>query len=385
MSRYRYLIVIFLIAVGFGSAFISGYFLRAYFEDKQYNLSILNQAFDILLNHAYVELPESRALEYGMIRGMLQASGDPYAIFLEPVQHELETNNLQGSFGGIGVELTISSEGEVVIFPIQNSPAQRADIQNGDRLISVGDLQIGPTTSLDEINAAIRGPIGTRVMVIVTREPDNSPIEFYILREEIHLPSVTWRINPEFPTVGIVNPHVIAESTPEEILMAVQELQDTGATHYVLDLRDNGGGLLTAGVETARLFLSEGIIMEQQYRGKETETFRVNAPGPLKDVPLVILINQSTASSAEIIAGSLQHHNRGLLIGEPTFGKDSIQLVFDLQDESSLHVTAAKWWIPGMEEAMSDNGLQPDIFASAGDSNSDSILKIAVQSLQDHP
>lgn len=385
MSRYRYLIIILLVAIGFGSAFLSGYFLRAYFEDATYELPILNQAFDIFINHSFLELPGSRALEYGMIRGMLQASGDPYAIFLEPVQHELETNSLQGSFGGIGVELTLSSEGNIVVFPIANSPAHQAGIQDGDRLISVGDLQIGPTTSIDEINAAIRGPIGDLVKVVVSRKPEFTPIEFQIPRQEIHLPSVTWRIDPDNPTVGIVNPQVIAESTPREILNAIQELKAKGATHFVIDLRDNGGGLLTAGVETARLFLDDGIIMEQQYRGEEIETFAVNVAGPLRDIPLVVLVNQSTASSAEIIAGSIQHHDRGLLIGEPTFGKDSIQLIFDLEDDSSLHVTAAKWWFPGNTVNISENGLQPDVLITKNDSDSDLIMKIAIQSLLEQP
>ena len=385
MSRNRNLIIIFLVGIGFGSAFLSGYFMRAYFESPIKEFPILNQAFDIYINHSYAEIPKSRVLEYGMIRGLLKASEDPYAIFLEPVQHELETNSLQGSFGGIGVELTISSNGDIVIFPVDSGPAHQAGIQDGDRLISVGDLLIGATTSIEEIHAAIRGPIGDRVIVIIAREPDFIPIELQITRQQIHLPSVTWHIDPDNPTVGVVNPHVIAESTPQEIQNAVQELEFKGATHFVIDLRNNGGGLLTAGVETVRLFLEDGVIMQQQYRGEEIDTFEVNVPGPLRDIPIVVLINQSTASAAEIIAGSLQNHNRGLLIGEPTFGKDTIQLVFDLQDDSSLHVTAAKWWIPGITLAIGEDGLQPDIHVSASDTNSDLVMKIAIQSLLVQP
>jgi len=136
-------------------------------------------------------------------------------------------------------------------------------------------------------------------------------------------------------------------------------------------------------VDTARLFLKDGVVIEQQYRGEEVETFDIKKPGSLLDIPIIILVNHSTASAAEIVAGSLQAHNRALLVGEPTFGKDTIQLVFDLDDDSSLHVTAAKWWIPGLYPPVGENGLQPEIAISPGEDGSDLILEGAIQSLID--
>ncbi|MEE9189059.1 MAG: S41 family peptidase, partial [Anaerolineales bacterium] len=381
MFRIRYLLIFLLVAAGFVSAFLSGYFLRSFIDSRSDEFLVLNQAYSILLNHAYLDLPESKSLEYGMIRGMLQASGDPYAIFQEPVQHELESNSLQGSFGGIGLELTRNQDGDILVYPIVGSPAHHAGIQDGDQLISVDDLNLSPETPFDDIKAAIRGPVGDIVKISVIRNPDDTHLDFPIRRALIHLPSVTWHIAPDNPTIGIINVNIIAESTSEEIQKAIKEMQGKGSNLFILDLRDNGGGLLTAGVDIAKLFLENGSILEQQYRGKKVETFDVKSPGQFFDLPLILLINHNTASAAEIVAGAIQVDDRALLVGQPTFGKDSIQLIFNLQDDSSLHVTAAKWWIPGLSPALTDIGLQPDIAIIPDDSGEDLVMKAAIQSL----
>jgi len=194
---------------------------------------------------------------------------------------------------------------------------------------------------------------------------------------------VTWRILNNYPTIGLVNVNIIAETTPDEILKVVEKLQASGADKFILDLRDNGGGLLTAGVETAKLFVNDGIILQQQYRGEEVETFSTNAPGPLRDLPMVVLINSNTASAAEIIAGAIQVHTKAQLIGESTFGKDTIQLIFDLEDDSSLHISAAKWWIPGISPPISEQGLEPDIRIIQDESELDNYLQAAIQALSD--
>jgi carboxyl-terminal processing protease len=167
------------------------------------------------------------------------------------------------------------------------------------------------------------------------------------------------------------------------VLKAAQDLQGRGAAALVLDLRDNFGGLLTAGVDTARLFLRQGTVIEQQYKGKAVETFRVEKPGPLAEIPLAILINQHTASAAEIIAGALQAQGRARLVGAPSYGKDTIQLVFNLKDDSSLHVTSARWWIPDLAAPLGGNGLQPDVLVESGPEadKPDAVLQAAMELL----
>jgi carboxyl-terminal processing protease len=299
-----------------------------------------------------------------MIYGMVNAYGDPFTNFVEPVQHELTSDSLEGSYGGIGAKMGFDADGYVVLYPFPDSPASRAGIQDGDRLLAVDGVEITPGDSNEAVLAAVRGPVGKRVTLLIARSPDYETSEISIKREEIPLPSVTWHIEPSEARLGVIEINIIAASTTEELQRAIEDLTERGATHFVLDLRGNRGGLMDAGVDTARLFLSEGTILEQQYRDQPVETFDINEPGPFADLPVAVLVDENTASAAEIVAGALQAHDRAKVIGMPTFGKDVIQLVFDLKDGSSLHVTSAKWWIPGLDHPVGEGGIDPDIHIS---------------------
>ena len=343
-----------------GTAFAAGYLFHAH-RSGAADLALLNEAYSIVQNHGLKEIPSSPGLEYGMIRGMLQAYADPFTVFVEPVQHELESNALQGSFGGIGVELSTDAEGYVVLFPFPSDPAFDAGVQDGDRLLQVDDTPIPPGMPVSEVQSAIRGPVGKAVELLIARPPDYQKQIIKIKRAEVALPTVTRRLDLTDERVGILNINLIAATTTAELQDSVGELQARGAEYFILDLRDNPGGLLDAGVDVARLFLTDGEIITRQYRGQQAETYAVDKPGPLADLPLVVLVNHGSASAAEIIAGALQARGRAQLVGAPTFGKDTIQLVFTLSDQSSLHITAAQWWVPGLAYELSENGLQPDI------------------------
>ncbi len=358
--KRAYLLTIFILIVA-AAGFAAGYLVHSTINDNSTDWQILNNAHRILRDNGLKDLPAVPELEYGMIHGMVQAYDDPYTVFVEPVQHELQSDTLEGSFGGIGVRLGYDSQDRVVLHPIPGAPAEQQGILDGDRLISVDGLLITSETTMDAIQAALRGPVGEWVEISISRPPDTTQKVFRIKRAQIPLPSVTWHIDADEPRMGVIEVNVVAASTPDEIVTAVGDLRDRGAEVYVLDLRDNYGGLLAAGIDTARLFLDKGEIIQQQYKGKDIEVFRVEQPGPLVEVPLAILVNHNTASASEIIAGSLQAHRRAQLIGSSTYGKDSIQLIFDLDDGSSLHVTSAKWWIPNLEPSLGGNGLLPDI------------------------
>jgi carboxyl-terminal processing protease len=371
--------IIFAIALGF----IAGFTVNRLLNEDADSWPILHQAANILEDHGIKGTPTPPALEYGMIRGMVQAYDDPYTIFVEPVQHELEGNTLMGSFGGIGVRLGRDTQGYPVLFPLPDSPAQDAGVLEGDRLISIETQAINPQTTNEAVQAGLRGPINEWVTIGIARPPDYYERKYRIKRAEIPLPSVTWHLQPDHPDFGIIEINLIAASTPDEIEKAVKNLQERGASQFILDLRDNSGGLLTAGVDTARLFLIDGIVLLQQYRGKDVETLRVEKPGKLADIPLAVLINSNTASAAEIVAGALKAHRRAKLVGSQTYGKDTIQLVFDLQDKSSLHVTSAHWWIPGLEPAASGPGIEPDLLveASPDATGPDEFINAAINSL----
>jgi carboxyl-terminal processing protease len=262
--------------------------------------------------------------------------------------------------------------GFIVLHPFPESPAAKAGIQDGDRLLRVDDTVITPETPIEDVVAKVRGPEGQRTRLTISRPPDYIEMEFAVIRANIPLPSLTYHLDASEARMGIVRVNVIASSTPDEIQDAVKNLRSRGATHFTLDLRGNGGGLLKEGVDIARIFLNEGIIIQHQYKDKNVETYEVKKTGPLADIPLAILVDGNTASAAEIISGALQNHQRAPLIGTHTFGKDSIQLVFELQDKSSLHVTSAKWWVPGLEPPIGEGGLLPDIVVSTeniGDSD----------------
>jgi carboxyl-terminal processing protease len=229
----------------------------------------------------------------------------------------------------------------------------------------VDELEITPDMPIDDIVAAVRGPEGKNVTLVIARPPEFTEMEFRVKRANIPLPSVTWYLDPNESRLGILRVNVIAASTPDEIENAVEDLQSRRATHFALDLRSNGGGLLTEGVDIARLFLREGVIIEQQSKGEDAESYKVKKPGSLAEIPLVVLVDENTASAAEIIAGALQAQGRAPLIGTKTFGKDSIQLVFELEDKSSMYITSAKWWIPDLEPPVGEGGLQPDIAISS--------------------
>ncbi|HIE58331.1 MAG TPA: carboxyl-terminal protease, partial [Anaerolineales bacterium] len=163
-------------------------------------------------------------------------------------------------------------------------------------------------------------------------------------------------------------------------------LQEQGATRFALDLRGNGGGLLEEGVEIARLFLKDGIVIQRREKNGDVTTYAVKKTGALADISLVVLVDGGTASASEIIAGSMQGHGRAPLIGVPTYGKDSIQYVFELSDESSLAVTSAKWWVPGLEPPIGEGGLQPDIAVSAENPEAfDPYLEAARQYFSENP
>lgn len=367
-----------LCAVVITTAFLAGYFTRAR-QNPPTELPVLNQAYDILLKHGLNIPTEGPSLEYGMIRGMLQAYGDPYSSFAEPVQTELTSNMLQGSFGGIGVTLGKDPQGFHVLFPIPDGPAAKAGIQEGDRLIKVDNLDITPETTSETLLATVRGPVGENVEVTVSRPPKYEKYTYSIKREEIALPSVTWHLEPSEPRLGVIKVNLTAASTPEEIQKAVSDLQERGATDFVLDLRDNFGGLLTSGVDVARLFLKEGLVIEQQYRDQPIEQYKVTKEGPLADIPLVVFVNQNTASAAEIISGALQAQHRAKLIGIPTYGKNTIQLVFQLLDGASMNVTSAHWWIPGLDTPRPGQGIQPDISLTEANSDPDPFIQAAIK------
>lgn len=346
-----------LICAGF---FAAGYGFGTLPTKETSDLGLVEEALAILETHAYINPPPGNARQYGMIRGLVSAYNDPYTIFIEPALHELESDDLRGEFGGIGVRIEQNLEGQHLLYPLPESPAMSVGIRDGDILLAVDQMEITATTRIEDIEAALRGPTGTRVQVRVLAAINSQESDFSLERTTYPIPSVTWNLDNDEPRLGVLHITRMSGTTLEEIRRGVQDLSSRGATFFVLDLRDNPGGLLDAGIDTARLFLQEGTIIEQQYKNQPVEVSRVTKPGELSDLPIAVIVNRGTASSAELVAGVLKAHNRAKIYGLPTYGKDTLQLVFELHDQSSIHVTAAKWWVPGLDPPIGGNGVIPD-------------------------
>ena len=351
-------------------------------DDKE-QFPVLNEALEILEKYGLYEVTDQMNLEYGMIRGMLQEYGDPFTAHIEPVQNELQSDQLAGSYGGIGSMIEYREDGFYYLLPYPNSPASNAGIQEHDRLVAVDGAAIDTFADVNALASAVRGETGTRVEIMISKSPDYLIEETYrIKREEVPLPSLLAYQDDTYPEIGIINIHIIADSSADELKTAITELQNKGADKFVLDLRNNGGGLLDAGIELAELFLEKGdTIIHQQAKGEPEKKVAASKNGKFNDLPIVILTNENTASAAEIFAGALQANDRALLIGKQTYGKNTIQLVFNLQDDSSFRVTNANWWFPDIDTFTAGNGLIPDIAFNDIDSMDASVMNAAVDEL----
>lgn len=323
------------------------------------NFEVFWEAWNILEGSFYGATPTDEQRTYGAIKGMVQEFQDPYTYFIEPQPRQREKEDLSGEFGGIGAWVTKAEDGTIRLKPMPDGPAERAGVVENDILTAIDDTAIAPEASQDDVVALVRGPIGQPVKLALLRESDDKSLTVTIVRERIETPSVEWRILAEDPQTGYVAIRLFGERTAKELDRALDDLQGKGAQRLVLDLRHNTGGLLQASIDVASRFLNDGVVVyERKSDGSET-TYRVvnaqRAPG----WPVAILVDGATASASEIVAGALRDRGRATLIGEKTFGKGSVQMVHDLSDGSSIHVTVAHWMTPNGHE-INGIGLTPD-------------------------
>jgi len=343
-------------------------------------LGVFWEAWDRVEEHFYGELPAARERTYGAIHETLALLADPYTIFVEPQPRELERDRMRGAFGGIGVTVWRDAQGHTVLAPYPDAPAERAGVREGDILLAVDGEAITDGTTVDDVRAWLHGEVGTTVALTISRPP-TPPFDLTITREEIQVPSVTWRVLDHVPDVGYIRVESFTERTGEEITTALQELQEAHISGLVLDLRGNSGGLIEPAVDTASQFLRGGLVLVELRHDAQERTFPVRSGGVATEVPLAVLVDGGTASAAEIVAGALQDRGRALLIGESTFGKGAVQLIYDLSDGSSLHVTAAMWLTPDRQQ-IEGQGLVPDVAVPRGDGPQDEQLDRAVATLQ---
>jgi carboxyl-terminal processing protease len=345
------------------------------------SLTIFREAYDLIEQDFFGPLPSNRERVYGAVRGLLETLDDPYTVLVEPIPRQLEQDDLRGSYGGIGMTLDRNPEGQVVLTPFRDSPAAQAGILEGDVLLAIDGVQITPEMDISQdIASRIRGEVGTQVTLAIQRREETHI--FTVTRQVIETPSVTWRVFDTAPDLGYIQITSFTDRTPAELTEALAELASNSASGLVLDLRDNGGGLLQSSIDVADQFLDGSVVLYERRRGQEERAYVDNEGGSGLSIPLVVLVNHGTASASEIVAGAIQDHGRGKLVGENTFGKGSVQLIFDLSDGSSLHVTAARWYTPNRHQ-LDGVGLSPDVIVEADlSSNVDVQLQRAIECLE---
>ena len=340
-------------------------------SDEQNTLAEFWQVWHLLDRDFYGAKPDATARTYGAIAGMVQRFGDPYTHFVEPQPRAIERDQLAGKFGGIGASLEATDVGWI-LHPLPDQPAAQAGVRDGDRLLKVDETPITAQMSSDEIIFLVRGAPGTDVLLLVERQRAQDDAETHsiaVTRAEIVTPSIEWRLldeNPQSADIGYLRQTLFSERSASEMRQAIAELSAAGATRFIWDVRGNPGGLLNAAVEMADMWLDEGVILIEANAGGERKEFSATPGQVASSAPLVLLVDGGTASASEIVAGALRDHKRATLIGRPTYGKGSVQLIHEFADQSSLHVTHAEWLTPTGEQ-ISGHGLTPDVVIDEGE------------------
>jgi len=331
---------------------------------------IVNQSYvDETFNHQNWWLVRQKARSqhlknredtYSVIDKMLTSLGDPFTRHLQPSQYRSLQVSTSGELTGVGLQIALEQEtGNLqVIAPIVGSPAEKAGIKSGDLILKIDGI---PTTqfTLDEAAARMRGPMGTQIILTV-RQKKADPQDVRIVRDRIALNPVVAELRspPGSVPIGYIRLNQFNGNAVAEVAHAINRLEKQGADAYILDLRNNPGGLLQAGIEIARLWLDQGTIVHTVNRQGIIGSFEATGSALTQD-PLVVLVNRGTASASEILAGALKDNHRAQILGEKTFGKGLIQSLFDLSDGSGLAVTVAKYETPDHHD-INKLGIAPD-------------------------
>lgn len=336
------------VAVALVALVTGGWFLQQGVS-RESNIYAQTQLLREVLEHIserYVDETEPSMLIRMAIDGLLRELGDPHTAFMTPKEYDDLRLQTQGEYGGLGIEIDVRDGWVTVISPLPNTPAERAGLMSGDRIIEVDGVSTEGWTTQDAVDA-LRGMKGEPVNLLVSRVGMDDPIPFRIVRDEIHITAIESSYMME-DSVGYVELRVFSENSTEELRDAIRDLRRQGMKGLVLDLRRNPGGLLDQGVAASDLFLNRGeLILETRSRvPSQNYKFTAMNGDQFPNMPIVVLMSSHSASASEILAGALQDHDRGLVIGETSFGKGSVQTLYPLSGDNFLKLTTARWYTP---------------------------------------
>jgi carboxyl-terminal processing protease len=320
-------------------------------------MNVVQQAWNIIFQD-YVDPAgiNTENLSRGAIRGIMTALNDPYSAYLDPSTYQIFQNNLQGQFEGIGAQVTLNTNNlPMIVAPLPGSPAEKAGIKTGDVILAVDNVTT-EGVSLTETILKIRGPAGTPVTLTILHEGATAPVDITITRAQIDTFSVNSEMKGDIAYIRILQ---FSEQTNTELNNALQSLDLAASRGIVLDLRSNPGGLVPVVVDCASHFIKEGVIITLVDNKGNRTTDSVHPNGVFTDLPMVVLVDQYSASGAEVLTGALRDHHRATVAGAKTFGKGSYDETIALQDGSYIYLTVGRWLTPN-GQMIEGKGIEPD-------------------------
>jgi carboxyl-terminal processing protease len=312
-----------------------------------------------ILQKEYVDRPKQKELVYGAIKGMLETL-DPHSAFMPPETYREMQDETKGRFEGIGIEITLKDSVLTVVSPIEDTPAFKVGLQAGDQIIKI-ENEVTKNMSLMDAVKRLRGPRGTKVTLSIMREGSNKVQEFTLVRDVIPVRSVRYELLDK--QYGYIRLSQFQEKTDADLDKAIKSLETDSKGSLkglILDLRNNPGGLLTQAVNVTDRFIDSGVIVSMEGRRDETKQKWYAHTAGTVNYPLVVLINGGSASASEIVAGAIQDHKRGVLVGTQSFGKGSVQTIFPLKEGAGLRLTTARYFTPS-GRSIQAKGITPDI------------------------
>ena len=304
----------------------------------------------------YVDDTKVKDLVQGAIRGMLSTL-DPHSAYMTPEMYKEMQVETKGEFGGVGIQIGVKENRLAVIAPIDGTPAQRAGIKAGDYIIKVNEESTKDLSLMDAVQK-MRGPKGTKVNLTIQRDGTSDPLQFTLVRDTIKIESVKSKV---MDNIGYVKLTQFQEATGRDLGRVLKQFKDQKVQSTILDLRNNPGGLLTAAVEVSEQFLPNGkLVVYTKGRESKKDEWFAKGRDQMDDSPMIILVNEGSASASEIVAGALQDYGRAVIVGTTSFGKGSVQTILPLGDGSGLRLTTAKYYTP-KGRSIQSTGITPDI------------------------
>ncbi|MFA6171951.1 MAG: S41 family peptidase [Patescibacteria group bacterium] len=314
-----------------------------------------------LLHEQYVDKDKlnDKTLFYGSLRGLVSAAGDPYTVFMDPKISLDFSNDLAGTFEGIGAEIGMKDDTITIIAPLPDMPAEKMGLKAGDKIYAIDGKSTAGFT-VDEAVNKIRGPKGTEVTLTIYREGFKETKDYKVKRDKITVKSVNTKMNES--GIFVITVTNFNDDTQGLFDKAVTEAVEKNPKGIILDLRNNPGGYLDTAIEMASKWVDGGIVVTEKFSDEKKNDYLSRGRARLKDYPTMVLVNQGSASASEIVAGALQDAGEGVIIGHQTFGKGSVQTLENLSDGSSVKITVAKWYTPKGNN-ITEKGITPDIIA----------------------